>query len=182
MLLIFLIFPIVGLIAALVLGSQRVTTSDLPLPPPVVYTPNTLVDKPAPDFTLITPDGQPLQLSSLRGRVVFLNFWATWCAPCRQEMPAFQQVINGTIPGRATVLAVDKQENADAVHQFYKELSLSVPAVLDADGSISDMYRLVALPHTFVIDTDGIIRYDHIGIMTTDDLVAYIKQLSPTYF
>src|SRR5512147_1372692 len=109
-LLLFLIFPIMGIVAALAIGGQRGQQSGVLVPPVVGYTPNrTIVGSAAPDFTLKTPAGQTIQLSSLRGQWVFLNFWATWCPPCRNEMPTFQQLLDGrfgTQKDKVTVLAV----------------------------------------------------------------------------
>src|SRR5438874_1604728 len=130
-LLLFLIFPIMGIVAAFAIGGQRTGNSG-PLAPPVVgYTPNRkIVGNAAPDFTLQTPGGQSIQLSSLRGQWVFLNFWATWCPPCRNEMPTFQRLLNGGFgasQGKVTVLAVDLLESADQVNAYLKELKLAVP-------------------------------------------------------
>ncbi len=179
-LLVFLIFPLLGLAVAIAIGGER-NRSAAPLePPPIAFVPDSLVGKVAPDFTLSTPAGKSIALSSLRGQIVFLNFWATWCAPCTHEMPAFQALIDGQIPGKATILAVNQGEKAETVQQFYKDLSLSVPTVLDPNGAVNAQYHLVNLPRTFILDPSGVIRYEKIGMMTTDDLTAYINRL--TYF
>ncbi len=184
-LLVFLIFPIAGLIIALALSSTRGNenlSSGLPLPPAVAYSPRTLVGKTAPDFRLITPDNRPVALRDLRGEIVFLNFWAIYCAPCKVEMPAFQQLLDGKIPGRATVLAVNQGDSPDAIIQYFKDLGVNIPTVLDRTIAVGDSYQLVNLPHTFVIDAQGIIRYDHIGIMTEAYLAQYIQKLSDSAF
>ncbi len=178
-LLIFLIFPIMGLIAALAmaLGGNNQTTATL-APPTVIFTPDTLVNSVAPDFTLQGPDGNSVRLSTLRGRWVFLNFWATWCPPCKEEMPTFEQLIDGKVgdPTKATVLAVDSRETADQVNAFLSDLKLSVPVVLDVDGKINNLYRVVQLPTTYVIDPAGIIRDEQIGEMTPQFLEAYLAK------
>src|SRR5258706_8468150 len=94
-LLIFLIFPIIGIVAAVITSLNANKAVVTPQPPAAYFTPTTLIGSTAPDFSLVDPAGNPVKLSSLRGRWVFLNFWATWCAPCREEMPAFQKLLNG---------------------------------------------------------------------------------------
>jgi cytochrome c biogenesis protein CcmG, thiol:disulfide interchange protein DsbE len=179
-LLLFLIFPILGIVAALAIGGQRTGNAGTLLPPVVGYTPNrSLVGNPAPDFTLQSPDGKSIQLSTLRGRWVFLNFWATWCPPCRQEMPTFQRLLDGGFgpaQDRVTVLAVDLLESADKVNTFMNELDLSIPVALDSDGAVNRLYGVIQLPVTFVIDPAGNVRYEQIGEMTPELLQKYLDQ------
>jgi peroxiredoxin len=179
-LLLFLIFPLMGIVAAFAIGGQRAGNTG-PLAPPVVgYTPyRKIVGNPAPDFTLQTPGGQSIQLSSLRGQWVFLNFWATWCPPCRNEMPTFQRLLNGgfgAAQGKVTVLAVDLLESADQVNGYLKELSLAVPVALDSDGAVNRLYGVVQLPITFVIDPSGVVRREQIGEMTPRLLQGYLDE------
>ncbi len=179
-LLVFLIFPIMGIVAAIVIGGQRNPGSAL-VPPAVGYTPSQkLIGNPAPDFALQSPSGESIRLSSLRGRWVFLNFWATWCPPCRQEMPTFQRFLDGEFgpyAGKATVLAVDTLESADQVKSFLTELKLNIPVGLDSDGAVNRLYAVVQLPMTFVVDPSGVLRYEQIGEMTPDLLKKYLDQM-----
>ncbi|MHB8626435.1 MAG: TlpA family protein disulfide reductase [Aggregatilineales bacterium] len=176
----FVIFPLFGLVVALATASSRPTNTVLPVAPDVSYIPAQLVGTIAPDFTLKTPTGDTVTLSKLRGQIVFLNFWATWCTLCQEQMPAFQQLISGQIPGRATVLAVDADptESAHDILQFETKLGVHVPAALDPDSTVNNAYQILAKPHTFIIDPQGVIRYDQLGAMTPDLIRAYIAKLS----
>jgi|GEM_PF-830957 len=185
-LLIFLIFPIAGLIIAVLVGSQK-PPAYVPIPPAIAYNPVSLVNQPAPNFSLLSLNDRQVALSSFHGQIVFLNFWATYCAPCKVEMPALQQLMDGKIPLpanaiKATVLTVNQGDSADSIRTFFASLSVNLPTVLDPNISVGDQYRLVNLPHTFVIDAEGVIRYDHIGIVNADDLAKYIKVLSDSAY
>jgi peroxiredoxin len=111
---------------------------------------------PAPDFTLPTLDGGRLRLADLRGKVVLLNFWATWCPPCRAEMPAMERIYRELAPRGFTIVAVNYQEKAEVVRPFVEELNLTFPIVLDESGEVTDRhYPLIGLPTTFVLDREG---------------------------
>lgn len=133
-------------------------------------------EKNAPDFTLQRLDGQSLRLTELRGRVVVLNFWATWCSPCVQEMPLFQQYAQ-RYPTELAIVGVNLQENPDIVQAFVKKIGVSYPIVLDENGAVSELFRVVGLPDTFFIDQEGVIRKRHIGSLSRDQLDAYLIQL-----
>ena len=110
----------------------------------------------APDFALATPDGkQNLSLASLRGKVVLLNFWATWCPPCREEMPSMERLSQEFKDQGLAVVAVDLQESPKQVARFMKDFRLSFPAALDADGKVAARYQVRALPSTFLVDRAG---------------------------
>ena len=176
-LLLFLIFPILGIVAAVVTTHPTGPVS-APVPPPVAFQPTTLIGTAAPDFSLQTPDGKMVKLSSLRGQWVYLNFWATWCAPCRQEMPIFQQLMRGgygDYKGKLTVLGVDQNESASAVTSYMNEYGFKVPVVLDPDAKVANIYGILNMPITFVIDPQGVLRYQQIGQMTPDYLRLYLK-------
>lgn len=173
-LLIFLIFPLMGITAALALAGQsgRVSSQDGVQPLAVGYTPQfNIVNNPAPDFKLNTPAGQPIQLSSLRGKWIFLNFWATWCPPCQRELPNFQKLLNGgfgPVQDKVTVLAVDNGETGQQVQSYLDGLKITVPAVVDSDGTAVRMYGVVQIPMTFLIDPQGVVRYEQLGEVTPD--------------
>lgn len=117
----------------------------------------------APDFTLGTLDGSTITLSDLEGQVILINFWATWCPPCRKEMPALQQINNQYQERGFTVLAVNLRQETAQVSPFVKDLGLTFPVLLDLDGQVARRYRVRALPTTFLVDRSGVIRETIVG-------------------
>lgn len=109
----------------------------------------------APDFTLKDLKGNQVTLKNFKGRVVFLNFWATWCPPCRREMPSMERLYKQLKDRDFTMLAVDMQESEKRVRAFISEFSLSFPVLLDLNGDISSLYGIVGLPTTYIIDREG---------------------------
>ncbi len=110
----------------------------------------------APDLTLSDMGGRKVSLSSLKGKVVLLNFWATWCPPCREEMPTLESLYQ-TLKGRSDfiLLAVDSSEKKEVVADFLKKNPYHFPVLLDVDGSVSSEYSVSAIPTTYLIDTQG---------------------------
>ena len=104
-----------------------------------------------------------MSLSDLKGKGVILNFWATWCGPCRQEMPLLQKAFEDHGDEGLVVVGVDVGEQAEPVQAFFKELGLTFPALLDADQEISRLYRVYGLPTTFFLDRQGVINYVLVG-------------------
>jgi peroxiredoxin len=146
----------VVIIAVALLGSAWTWLSRAPEGLSDVASP--VAGRPAPDFTLQTVEGETITLSDLRGQVVVLNFWATWCPPCRAEMPALQEVYDARRADGLMVLAIDQNEPADLVASFRDELNLTFPLLLDPGYAVSDLYRIGLLPTTFFIDRGGVIR------------------------
>jgi peroxiredoxin len=108
-----------------------------------------------PDFTLPNPEGKKVSLKDFRGKVVFLNFWATWCVPCREEMPAMEKLYQEFKERNFVVLAVNvKDRKQDAVN-FFKELTLSYPMVIDPDAQVGLLYGAWGLPTTYLIGPKG---------------------------
>jgi peroxiredoxin len=142
-------------------------------------TPAAVVDSLAPEFSLKTVEGETVQLSDLRGQVVALNFWATWCAPCRLEMPALQARADAR-PDRLAVIGVNFDESADAVAAFRDELGIRFPLLLDPGGEVQRLYRVLGYPTTFFLDETGTIRFQHVGLMSEDQLDSYLKRLGVT--
>ncbi|HVD52465.1 MAG TPA: TlpA disulfide reductase family protein [Candidatus Udaeobacter sp.] len=119
----------------------------------------------APDFEWTGLDGQALRLSSYRGKVVVVNFWATWCAPCREEMPALQRV--AASEPNVVVLEVDLMEPGDKARSFLDSLGLDrLQPVLDSDGATTRRFGVLTLPSTFFVDKDGVIRHLELRQMT----------------
>ena len=132
--------------------------------------PAPVVGAPAPDFTLKDLAGKDVTLSSFRGRVVLLNFWATWCGPCRFEMPAIEQRYEKYESRSFVVLAVDLDEPAADVSAFVQSFGLTFPVLLDPGAGVNDLYRVRGYPTTFFLDGQGTITQKHIGAMTKDQL------------
>jgi len=115
------------------------------------YTPDDI----APPFDAVTHDGRVVALSRLKGRVVLVTFWATWCPPCKEELPMFDRLHREHESRGLTVLGVNVREDAATVRPFSRALGLTFPLPLDADGNIARQYGVIGLPTTFVIDRDG---------------------------
>ncbi len=118
------------------------------------------VGKPAPDFQLQSLDGQPVSLSDLRGRPVLINFWASWCPPCRFEMPFIQEIYEDKewSDKGLVILAVNIGESPSLVARFMEDYGLSFPVLLDTNNNVSRDYNIRGIPATFFIDKDGIIQ------------------------
>lgn len=124
----------------------------------------------APDFSLFNLDGEQITLSELRGRPVMINLWATWCAPCRIEMPHIQDRFERYAGEGFLVLAVDFDEPAGIVADFRDELGLTFDILLDPGAEVQELYRNRNYPSTFFIDENGVIQVQHIGLMTEGQL------------
>jgi thiol-disulfide isomerase/thioredoxin len=136
-----------------------------------------VVGQTAPDFTLVSTDGGTIRLSGLQGSPVLINFWASWCAPCRLEMPAIQERYEQHSPA-LKVLAINLEENDSQVEGFMQELNLDFPALLDPDGYVNhDLFRVRGYPTSVFIDKLGAVQAIHIGIMTEDQLDGYLEQV-----
>jgi DsbE subfamily thiol:disulfide oxidoreductase len=126
---------------------------------------------PAPDFELPSLESSaPIALSSLRGQVVVLNFWASWCAPCRLEAPGLRRVSERYRERGVRFLGVDYRDNDAAARAFIDEFRLEYPSVTDPSGSLAYDYELIGFPTTFIIDPAGTIRYRFVGYLDEDVL------------
>ena len=121
------------------------------------------VGRPAPEFQLPNLEGQSISLGDFRGKSVLINFWTTWCPPCRSEMPYIQEVYEEWSDKGLVVLAIDIGESSSKVENFMQSYNLSFPVLLDSNQSVSLKYRIRAIPTTFFIDKDGIIQDISIG-------------------
>ncbi|MGB5177876.1 MAG: TlpA disulfide reductase family protein [Gammaproteobacteria bacterium] len=117
----------------------------------------------APDFTLRSNKGENLRLSEYRGEVVLINFWASWCGPCRQEMPVLSELHDKYRAMGFTVLGVNVEADSSKARKLLQELPVSFPVVFDSDSVVSKQYDVVAMPSTVLVDRDGNMRYLHKG-------------------
>ena len=129
----------------------------------------------APIFDLQAADGTLVGLEDYRGQVVLLNFWATWCAPCRTEMPLLESTFESFKDQGLVVLGVDFDESADLVASFGDELGLSFPLLLDPGGKVQTLYKVRGYPTTVVLDREGRIQAYHIGVLTQSQLDGYLE-------
>jgi peroxiredoxin len=143
--------------------------------------PGVPISGPAPDFTLHDLSGNPVRLSEMRGKVVLLNFWATWCPPCREEVPSLvslQEKMAGTAFVMLTV-AVD-DSGATAVEKFFRKTGKRLPTVLDPDSHVSRQYGVSGIPETFIIDKQGNVVKKMVGALDwgAPNMVAYLQGLA----
>ncbi|MGM0370447.1 MAG: TlpA family protein disulfide reductase [Bacillota bacterium] len=130
----------------------------------------------APDFTLTNLAGEEVSLSDYRGDYVILNFWATWCPPCRREMPNLEEFY-ATNKDDFVVLAVDLGEAKQQVQQFIEEGGYSFPVLLDHDKEIGTKYNVSAIPTSYFIDPQGVIKHIKKGAVTTEELNQIKKDI-----
>ncbi len=129
----------------------------------------------APDFEWTGEDGQTLRLSTYRGKVVVVNFWATWCRPCREEMPALQRV--AASEPDVVVLEVDLMESGEKARSFLDSLGLDrLQPVLDTDGATTRRFGVLTLPSTFFIDKNGVIRHLEFSALSEEQIRAGIRK------
>ena len=133
----------------------------------------------APDFTLKSLERGNLRLEEYRGQVVLLNFWASWCGPCRQEMPLLDRLHNRYEDTGFAVLGVNVEGEEAPARQLVEKTRVTFPILIDEGQKVSEMYNLQAMPSTVVIDRDGIVRYIHLGYKPGDEAkyVEVVKKL-----
>lgn len=140
------------------------------------------VGNPAPDFDTIDLKGNVWSLSKLKGQVVFLNFWATWCPPCREEMPSMQRLYAKLPKDKFEMIALFNRDEPAAVKDFVAKLDITFPILSDEHNFAGTKYGLIGLPETFIIDKQGIIREKFIGPVEWDSpkivemLTKYINE------
>ncbi|GIV70276.1 TlpA family protein disulfide reductase [Caldilinea sp.] len=135
--------------------------------------PQPAVGRPAPDFALPTLDGGEFRLSDYRGKPVVLNFWATWCGPCRRELPAIQRAAEH-YDGLVVFAAIDQAEPIERVQRFVEEVGLTVIVPLDGEQLVGERYGVRGLPTTYFIDETGVIRSIWMGEMNSIILAEQI--------
>lgn len=129
----------------------------------------------ANDFELQDVSGSSIRLSDLRGRVVVINYWATWCVPCVHEMPMFDSYAS-QYP-QFIMLGIDEEESPEKVGPFVEKMGMGYTILLDINGKVAHNYKISMLPTTFFIDEDGMIRFRHIGSMSQEQLAYYLRTL-----
>jgi len=154
-------------VLALIFGVYRLTQRP---------TSTAVVGRPAPAFQLQSLAGGAVSLADYKGRPVIVNFWATWCEPCKQEMPALQAEADATPD--LVVLGVDNVESAVKVRPFVEQLGLRFPILLDQDGSVVERYQVTGLPTTFFIDRAGVLRSIYRGPLTPDTLRENVARIA----
>ncbi len=130
----------------------------------------------APDFTLKSLSGESIRLAEQHGKTVLITFWASWCSPCRIELPHFQKLQQDLGKDKVSILAVSADSRLEDVSAFSKELSLTVPMLFDPGLSVNQLYRVRAMPTTFIVDSSGVIRNIHMGFKESV-LPLYKKEL-----
>jgi len=164
---------VVAMLGAIWIGVNRVDASDTSsagrsASPDIGYL--------APDFTLLTSGGDELSLSDLRGTPVLVNFWATWCPPCRAEIPALEQTYR-QFGGDVLVLGIDVQENPDRVATFIQQNDMTYPVVIDESAEIAKIYQVRAFPTSYLIDERGVVLQVYNGPVNQPLLVNTFNDL-----
>jgi peroxiredoxin len=129
-----------------------------------------------PDFTLKSMSGENLRLEEYRGKVVLINFWASWCGPCRQEMPILQKIHDRYEPLGFTVLGVNVDEKQEKARKIVERLDVDFPLLLDTDQLVSEAYDVNAMPYSVLVGRDGKINYIHRGYKPGDEN-QYVNRL-----
>jgi cytochrome c biogenesis protein CcmG/thiol:disulfide interchange protein DsbE len=130
----------------------------------------------APDLSGTTLDGKPLNLADLRGKPVLVNFWASWCSPCREEFPLFK-AFSASHPD-LVIVGVVYQDTAAKAHEFATSFGASWASITDPDGSMALAYRMAAPPQSYFIDRSGVVRSRQIGILTEADFERQYATIS----
>ncbi|HEX2623170.1 MAG TPA: TlpA disulfide reductase family protein [Phototrophicaceae bacterium] len=188
---ILLAMPITGLVMALLViinnpGLTGTTTTGSNLPNGSIngsastMRPPGIMNQPAPDFTLTTLDGsKTVTLKDYLGRVVFINFWGTWCPPCVEELPTLQKFASEQGNTGAVVLAINSSETPDVITPFLTDNKIilsSIPVLMDSDYSVFQQYGVYNMPTTYVITPDGIVKNVKYGGITPETLQAYLDE------
>jgi cytochrome c biogenesis protein CcmG/thiol:disulfide interchange protein DsbE len=137
------------------------------------------VGRQAPGLKLESLDGRQVSLADYAGQVVLLNFWATWCPPCKEEIPAIERAYEGHRDEGFMVLGINEGEASQVVQAFAGELGITYPVLIDRRGDVAAQYRRRGLPLTVIVDRDGVIQVRHEGYMTAGQLDSYLSRLLP---
>ncbi len=135
----------------------------------------------APDFSLETADGKTAKLSDYRGKKVILNFWASWCPPCKAEMPHMEAFYKEYHTKGVTVLAVNlttSEKDPSDVSKFIADYGLTFPVLLDKKGEVGNLYQTLTIPTSYIIDTNGVIREKIVGPMNKDTMIQLTSNIN----
>lgn len=171
-------FLIGALLAFVILASSQnlQTNQDLFSKEVDLQTDSPTIGKIAPDFTIAGVKNENISLSDYRGRNVILNFWATWCGPCRLEMPLFQDSFT-EFDNDITILGINDGESRNEIAKFINEIGITFDVGIDKTGEVKEDYLVIGLPSTYFLDTEGRIVAIHIGAMTKSQLDGYLDIL-----
>ena len=139
--------------------------------PATAVTPNA-----APDFSLAAMAGNAVNLSQFKGQVVMINFWATWCGPCRKEMPVLEQLHKKYKPMGFTLLGVNVEPNSTEAVEWLKGTPVTFPILFDTDSKVSKLYAVQGMPSTVIVDRKGQVRFVHRGYSAGDEN-EYLNQI-----
>ena len=140
---------------------------------------NVPISEDAPDFTLKTLDGPNLRLEEHRGEVLLINFWASWCGPCRQEMPVLDRLHQRYEDTGFAVWGINVEGEVEPAQKLVDKTQVTFPVLIDEGQAVSELYDLEAMPSTVVVDRDGVVRYIHRGYKPGDEAkyVEVVKKL-----
>jgi cytochrome c biogenesis protein CcmG/thiol:disulfide interchange protein DsbE len=128
------------------------------------------------NFKLAQLQGASLQLADLKGKPVIVNFWATWCIPCQDEMPLLENY-SRKLSNSLIVIGVNSQEQPDVVQDFVTKYRITFPIALDSNGNLTRSYLINGFPTTFFVDKNGILRNMHIGVLREDIITGYLQSI-----
>ncbi|MCS6844654.1 MAG: TlpA family protein disulfide reductase [Caldilineales bacterium] len=131
----------------------------------------------APDFALSYPDGTRTRLSDLKGQAVVMNFWASWCAPCKEEMPGFAKAHRRYSDEGVVIIGINAQETAEQAQKFLDQVAVPFTVALDTRGEVMQAYNVRGLPTTVFIDREGRIAVRYAGLLSEQQLEAFIAQI-----
>ncbi|HEY44638.1 MAG TPA: redoxin domain-containing protein [Anaerolineae bacterium] len=131
----------------------------------------------APDFELMDLKGETVRLSDFLGDIVLINFWATWCGPCRLEMSTFQARLESSQGEGFSILAVNNDEAEDDIRFYTDGLNLTFPILLDPGAKVQELYCVGRYPASYIVDRDGVIRFIHLGLMNEKQLKDYLMEI-----
>ena len=176
-------------------GQEPESPVDQPAAPPEASAPETAMGKrlsslgfqtptadlPAVDFSLKDLSGQDQNLGSYAGKVIFLNFWATWCGPCRAEIPSMEELYLELGNEGFVIIAVNSQEAGEQVAGFVENIGMSFPVLLDTDGRVGAAYSVRAIPTTYIVDPQGYILGRMVGTRDwfTSEIISLVRDLLP---
>jgi thiol-disulfide isomerase/thioredoxin len=146
-------FPISLLCLAALALAPELAASDAPLQ----------VGAPGPAFQLNSSTGKPISLADLKGQIVLVNFWASWCGPCRQEMPILEQLNTKYHNKGVALIGVNVEPDSAAANTWLKATPVSFPILYDVDSKVSNLYEVQGMPNTVILDRKGVVRYIHRG-------------------